>query len=143
MRGRLVIGRRKQLPPELAGRYDAFLRVLDEIEPAKAGLADVLPGTRLPGRPLTDAVGEYRERLGRASVAMPAWRCPELDTEWVACADGLSTALEMADRLLALPVEPEGFEGLLGTVEQLLDPLDPFVAAAEGFRSLRRRGATD
>jgi hypothetical protein len=32
-----------------------------------------------------------------------------------------------------------GFEGLLGAVEQLMDPLDPFVAASERFRRLRQR----
>ena len=130
--------RRKQLPADLAKRFAAFGAVLSEIEPAKAGVADVLPGTRLPGRPLRDAVAEYVERLGRAVAAMPAWRCPPLETEWVACDDGLVLALERGHRLLSMDQDPVGFEALLGTVEQLMDPLDPFVAAAERFRSLRR-----
>jgi hypothetical protein len=62
-----------------------------------------------------------------------------VEAEWTACSHGLALALERADRLLALEEDPVGFEGLLGTVEQLLDPLDPFVAADERFRSLRRR----
>ncbi len=134
-----MIGRRKELPPDLAERFEAFQMVLDQIEPAKAGLADVLPGTRLPGRPLNDAVAEYAERLGRARTSMPAWRCPEVETEWVACDGGLILGLDRAGRVLDTDEDPAGFEGLLGTVEQLLDPLDPFVAAAERFRKLRRR----
>ena len=134
-----MIGRRKELPPELAEPYAAFHRVLDEIEPAKSGVTDVLPGTRLPGRPLNDAVGEFRERLERAAVSMPRWRCHEVEAEWSACAEGLAVALERADRLLGLDEDPVGFEGLLGTVEQLLDPLEPFGAAEQRFRSLRRR----
>ena len=134
-----MIRRRKQLPPELAARYEAFQAVLEEVEPAKAGVADVLPGTRLPGRPLRDAVGEYRERLVRAERAMGAWRSPEVERDWIACSEGLDVAVDRATRLLALETDPEGFEGLLGTVEQLLDPLEPFAAAAERFRSLRRR----
>jgi hypothetical protein len=135
-----VIGRRRrELPPALADRYTAFRHVLDELEPAKAGLTDVLPGTRLPGRPMNDAVGEFREGLRRARVHMPAWRCPEVETEWRPCSDGLELALERADRVLALERDPVGFEGLLGTVEQLLDPLEPFADAEERFRSLRRR----
>jgi hypothetical protein len=134
-----VIGRRKELPAALRPSYVAFQRVLDEIEPAKSGLADVLPGTRLPGRPLTDAVGEYRDRLQRAVSGMPGWRCPELESEWTACAAGLALGVDRAVRVLALDDDPVGFEGLLGTVEQLMDPLDPFVAAEERFRSLRRR----
>jgi hypothetical protein len=134
-----VIGRRKELPRELVEPYAAFLRVLDEIEPAKSGIADVLPSTRLPGRPLNDAVSEYRERVRRAATAMPTWRCPAVEVEWAACAEGLVEARDRAERVLALEEDPIGFEGLLGTVEQLMDPLDPFVAADERFRSLRRR----
>lgn len=136
-----MIGRRKELPEYLRGPYRAFHAVLEEIEPAKAGIADVLPSTRLPGRPLNDAVGEYRTRLKRATTAMPGWRCPEMDGEWTACADGLALGIDRATRLLAIDDDPAGFEGLLGAVEQLMDPLDPFAAAEERFRSLRRRRA--
>jgi hypothetical protein len=133
-----MIGR-KVLPPELVGPFDAFQRVLEEIEPAKAGVADVLPGTRLPGRPLNDAVAEYRARLERARQLMPAWRCAPLEPEWRACDEGIEVALDRAARLLHRDRDPEAFEGLLGTAEQLLDPLEPFAAAAERFRTLRRR----
>lgn len=134
-----MIGRRRELPAELVEPYAAFQRALDEIEPAKAGLADVLPTTRLPGRPLNDAVGEYRERLERAEPLMDAWRCPEVEEWWRECADGLALGIDRARRLLAMDEDPQGFEGLLGTVEQLLDPLDPFAAAEEHFGSLRIR----
>jgi hypothetical protein len=136
-----VIGRRKELPEGPRAPYQAFLAVLEQLEPAKAGIADVLPTTRLPGRPLRDAVEEYRDRLARAHPLMPAWRCDEVRDEWEACARGLAEALCRADRLLAQPEDPVGFEGLLGTVEQLLDPLDPFGSAAERFWHLRRRGS--
>jgi hypothetical protein len=134
-----VIGRRKKLPSELRAPYEAFHEVLLEIEPAKAGLADVLPSTRLPGRPLNDAVDEYRTRLVRATSKMAAWRRPELEDLWRACTDGLTHGIDRATRLLERETDPAGFEGLLGTVEQLMDPLDPFAAAEERFRSLRRR----
>ena len=134
-----MIGR-KELPAHLLAPYRAFLAVLEEVEPAKAGLADVLPGTRLPGRPLRDAVVEFRDRLGRAQGLMAAWRCPEVEPQWQACQRGLQEALDRADRLLGSSHDPEAFGGLLGAVEQLMDPLDPFVAAGERFRKLRRRG---
>jgi hypothetical protein len=134
-----VIGRRKELPAHLRAPAEAFQAVLAEIEPAKAGIADVLPGTRLPGRPLNDAVGEYRTRLRRATLAMDAWRCPDLEVAWQACVEGLAVGIDRATRLLELDEDPTGFEGLLGTVEQLMDPLDPFASAEERFRALRRK----
>jgi len=134
-----MIGRRKELPASLAAPFAAFHAVVDEIEPAKAGIADVLPSTRLPGRPLHDAVEAYLVRLRRALALMPDWRCPEVDDIWLQCMEGLALGLERAERLLGMDQDPVGFEGLLGTVEQLMDPLDPFATAEDRFRSLRRR----
>ena len=134
-----MIGRRKELPAYLRAPHEAFQAVLEEIEPAKAGIADVVPSTRLPGRPLNDAVDEYRTRLRRAAAIMAAWRCPDLEDAWQACAEGVSVGIDRATRLLETHDDPAGFEALLGTVEQLMDPLDPFAAAEEGFRALRYR----
>jgi hypothetical protein len=131
--------RRKELPADLLLAFLAFSEVLAAIEPAKAAVADVLPGTRLPGRPLNDAVAEYRAGLERAHTGMAAWRRPELEVEWAACAAGLRAGADRAERLLAADEDPEGFEALLWTVQGLIEPLDPFVAAAERFRALRVR----
>jgi hypothetical protein len=134
-----VIGRRKELPRELEPAFRAFGVVVDAIEPAKAAVADVLPGTRLPGRPLRDALAEYRAGIERAGRGMAAWRRPEVEDEWQACAAGLHIAEVRATALYGHEDDPEGFEALLGTVQGLIEPLDPFVTAAERFRSLRRR----
>jgi hypothetical protein len=131
--------RRKELPPELEPAFRAFSDVLDAIEPAKAAVADVLPGTRLPGRPLNDALAEFRAGVDRASALMAAWRRPELETEWHACATGLEVAGDRATALVGHEEDPAGFEGLLGIVQDLIEPLDPFVSAAERFRALRVR----
>ena len=131
--------RRKALPDELLPSLRAFHVVLDEIEPAKAGLTDVVPGTRLSGRPLQDALEEFVARLTRARNAMPAWRRPELEDEWSACRDGLEIALLGATELLEDDYEAAGFGSLLEVVERSLDPLEPFARAEERFASLRRR----
>lgn len=131
--------RRKELPEELQPAFRAFSEVVDAIEPAKAAVADVLPGTRLPGRPLHDALAEYRAGVERAQAGMGAWRRPEVETEWRACAVGLERAAEHAAALAGQEDEPAGFEGLLWTVQELIEPLDPFVSAAERFRGLRVR----
>ncbi|HEX9298573.1 MAG TPA: hypothetical protein VF968_00390 [Actinomycetota bacterium] len=131
--------RRKVLPDALVPSFRAFHAVLDEIEPAKSGLTDVVPGTRLPGRPLDDALEEFVARLSRARSVMPAWRRPELEDEWAACRDGIATAMNRATQVLDDGYEAVGFESLLGLVERLLDPLEPFADAEERFASLRRR----
>ena len=129
--------RRRRLPAELEPVRDAFDAVLGEVEPAKAALTDCMPSTRLPGRPLPDALAEYEAHLERARALMAPWREPRLETEWDACDTGLADALALARRLREEAPELGGFEGLLGAVESLMDPLDPFEAAAARFRALR------
>jgi hypothetical protein len=129
--------RRRRLPDALAPAFEAFERVLGDVEPAKQALTEVMPTTRLPGRPLPDALAEFEERLAAAQGVMPAWRRPETESEWAACATGIDDALGRARRLREEAPDLGGFEGLIWTVEHLLDPLDPFEAAAERFRSLR------
>jgi hypothetical protein len=131
--------RRKELPAELEPAFRAFCDVLEAIEPAKAAVADALPGTRLPGRPLNDALVEYQAAIQHAHERMAAWRRPELEAEWDECAAGLRVGADRAAALLGADGDPEGFEALLWAVQALIEALDPFVAAAERFRSLRVR----
>ena len=132
-----MIFRRRELPADLAPADQAFRLVLEELEPAKAGLSDVLPGTRMPGRPLHDALEEFATRLERAAALMPGWRRPELDDVWLRCQAGLQRARELAGTLLREAPDVAGFEQLLGLVEELLDPLEPFADAEDRFRGLR------
>jgi hypothetical protein len=53
--------------------------------------------------------------------------------------DGLAIALDRATQLLDDAYEASGFGSLMGVVEGLLDPLEPFAQAEERFASLRRR----
>ena len=133
----MTIFRRKRLPPEFEAPYESFRRVLAEVEPAKDGLTEVMPTTRLPGRPLPDALREFEVRLERARVEMPAWRRPESEREWLACAEGIDEALALARRFREEAPDLGGFEGLIWAVEELMRPLEPFQAAAGRFRSLR------
>lgn len=131
--------RRRRLPPELEASYAAFVLVLDEVEPAKAALADVMPTTRMPGRSLPDALIEFEERLRRAGDQMPGWRVGPLQDEWSACATGLDAALARARSLREDAPDLGGFEGLIWAVERLMGPLEAFAGAAARFRSLGAR----
>ena len=133
----MIVFRRKRLPEALHGPHEAFERVLGDVEPAKAALTEVMPTTRLPGRPLPDALAEFDERLGLAHEAMPAWRLAETEEVWLACDAGIEESLARSARLREDAPDLGGFEGLIWAVETLLAPLDPFEAAAERFRALR------
>ena len=131
--------RRKRLPPAMEDASAAFLAVLAEIEPSKAALTEVMPTTRMPGRPFPDALSELEDHLERAASLMPAWRRDEVEDVWRACDAGLAQARSTARRFREDAPELGGFEGVIGAVEELLTPLEPFREGAERFRRLRTR----
>lgn len=131
--------RRKQLPPELEAPFAAFRRVLDQIEPARAALTEVMPTTRSPGRSLPDALLEFEEGVTRARTLMPRWRADAVEAEWKVCDQGIDEALRRARRLREEAPELGGFEGLIWAVEELLGPLEGFASAASRFRELGAR----
>jgi len=133
-----VIFRKRSLPPDLADALESFHAVLGVLEPAKATLTEVIPGSRVPGRPADEAVRVFAEGLRRAQPRMPAWRRPALEAEWQACEQGVGRSIELADGFLDGGRTPVGFEGLLGLVGGLLDPLEPFADAERRFGELRR-----
>jgi hypothetical protein len=129
--------RRRALPPELAPARVSFDRVLAELEPAKVALSDALPGARMPGRPLVEALGAFEEHARAAAEAMPGWRCEQLEDDWLACETGLAAARDRARRLREEAPDVAGFEALLDLVQDLLDQLEPFASAAARFQALR------
>jgi len=131
--------RRKRLPPELEVSFAAFCRVLDQIEPAKAALTEVMPTTRLPGRSLPDALLEFEEGVARGRALMPGWRADAVEPAWAACDLGIDEALRRARRLREEAPELGGFEGLIWAVEELLHPLEVFASADARFRELGAR----
>jgi hypothetical protein len=134
-----VILRRKRSTPEVQASFDAFHAVLKHLEPAKSALTDVMPTTRMPGRPLPDALAEFEEGLLRAEAVMPRWRAAALEPEWLACERGLEEACGRARRFREDAPELGGFEGLIWAVEELMSPLDVFATAADRFRELGAR----
>ncbi len=134
-----MILRRRRASPEVRASFEAFHDVLAHLEPAKAALADVMPSTRMPGRPLPDALAEFEDGLARADAVMPRWRTPELEPEWEACVRGLAASRQRARRFREEAPELGGFEGLIWAVEELMTPLDAFASAAERFHRLGAR----
>lgn len=132
-----MILRRRRLPEHLQEPLRAFEALVPELQRAKAALIESVPGTRLPGRPLAETLAEFEERLRAVADGMSCWRAPGLEEVWRASSRGLGEALELAERVRTGAQEPGGFEGLIGLVEELLAPLEPFSDVANRFRELR------
>jgi hypothetical protein len=130
--------RRKSLPDDLVGSLDALRVVVVEVETGKRAMTGTVPSTRSAGTPLAEGIHELESRLVAAQELMPAWRHPDLETEWRACDEGIAESLDRARRLREDPPELAGFEGLIWAVDRLLEPLEAFEAAADRFRTLRR-----
>ena len=130
--------KRKKLPHELQGSLVALREVVGEVEAGKDAMTGTVPSTRSAGTPLAEGVLELERRLATAQTFMLDWRHPDLEDEWLACDAGIRESLDRARRLREDPPELGGFEGLIWAVDQLLEPLEAFEAAAERFRTLRR-----
>lgn len=129
---------RRRLPERLRAPARSFDDLVPALERAKAALADAVPGTRMPGRPLAEALWAFETGLREVEDRMDAWRAREVETEWVAAQAGLAESLGLAERLRIGDTEPRGFEELIGVVGDLLAPLEGFEAAEARFRELRR-----
>ena len=130
--------RRKRLPEELRAPARAFDDLVAVLERAKAALTEAVPGTRMPGRALGEALWAFETDLREVRDAMDGWRVRETEAEWAAASVGLDESLGLAHRLRTEGSEPDGFEGLIGVVGDLLAPLEAFEPAAARFRELRR-----
>jgi hypothetical protein len=84
----------------------------------------------------------FEAGLAAASQLMPFWRREEVEAVWIACDQGLRRSSSSSAKAQQTS-PPAGFEGLLGLVQGLLDPLEPFAAAEARFVALRRRGRKD
>jgi hypothetical protein len=129
----------RRLPEHLHPALDGFRAVVEHVERAKGSMTDAVPTTRLPGRPLAEALLDFEDELAAAQAEMPRWRTEDLETEWSACQRALERARDDAEELRLAADAPAGFEALIGTIGDLLAPLDAFAAAADRFRDLRRR----
>lgn len=111
--------------------------VLPPLERARSALTESVPGTRRPGRPLAETLLEFEEGLREVQRRMASWRTPEVQDAWNRASAGLDEALALAERARLAAPQPDGFEGLIGLLGDLLAPLEPFGEAAESFRDLR------
>lgn len=129
--------RRKRLPEELLAPYDAFRGAVRHVERAKEELTAAVPTTRLPGRPLAEALLAFEDELREAERRMEAWWHPAVREVWERCRSALAEVRAKAERLRLEAPGPGGFEELVGLVDDLLAPLEAFEEASVRFLDLR------
>jgi hypothetical protein len=132
-----VILRRKRLPDHLEAPTRALDELIPSLERARAALTESVPGTRLPGRPLAESLSEFEDGLREVRARMGGWRVSEVEQAWLDASAGLDEAMVLAERVRTDGVPPQGFEGLIGLIGDLLAPLDAFERAIVRFRELR------
>ena len=107
--------RRKGVPEELRPAFESFRATVRTVDEAKRCMTAVVPTTRLPGRPLAEALAEFETLLCRARNEMDAWNAPEVRHEWRPADRAIADSQDRARRLRARASVPEGFETLIST----------------------------
>jgi hypothetical protein len=129
----------RRLPERLRPALDGYREVLGHVDRAGRALTDAVPTTRLPGRPLAEALLAFEDELAAAERSMPSWRADGLEAVWRSCSGAIAEARRRAERLRLGAGEPRGFEGLIGSIGDVLAPLEAFELAGQRFRVLARR----
>jgi hypothetical protein len=127
-------------PPEAVEAFAGFRATLVAVEEARATLMLGVPSGRSPRLPLAEALFGFERGLAEARDRMAGWRgpasaAPEVLEAWDGCEAALREAGRRAERL-RVEAGPGGYEELVPLLEDLLDPLGAFEAAAGRFRSL-------
>lgn len=123
------------MPAEIAGAAANFRRVFDGVNEARDILLLGVPSGRTPLLPLAEALAGFEAGLATASDEMPEWRSADLEPEWLACRSALDRAMTAAEGL-RLGASPLGYEALAPMLDEVLEPLEAFDAAAFRFRRL-------
>lgn len=109
----------------------AVRSVLTAVEEAKEAAVSAVPNPRGQARPLAQALFEFEQRLHEARTRMASW--PDGGPERAACERGLDESLRRVEALRVGAPELT-YESLLTEIAELIDPLEPFEAAARALR---------
>lgn len=129
---------RRRVPEDVARSLRAFEAIVPALDRARSALTASVPSTRLPGRPLAEALLEFEEALDEIAAGMDAWRAPDVGEVWLRCDRAVLEARRLAERVRTEAPRPAGFESLIALIGDLLAPLDAFDDASERLRELRR-----
>src|SRR5699024_11195185 len=77
----------KQMPHDLAPAWEAFQAQAERVEKARTTLLDALPVGRSFPVPVSVGLDVLTETLDAVEPDLPEWRRPEVEQQWLDCAE--------------------------------------------------------
>lgn len=134
-----IVFRRKQLPADLAEPWAVFSAQAERVEAARQALLRCLPVGRVDPAPIPVGLDLLRDELAAVQHELERWRVPQVDSQWRACATGLTEALDHIEPTRATAARTDELEALLDAVTDVVEPLDVWRDAERRWHSLRTR----
>lgn len=131
--------RRKTVPEALRPAWGAFAEQAQRVEQARRAVLRCLPVGRVQPAPVTAGLGVLRAELAVVAAAMPAWRVPEVASQWQACRAAVDQSLRALERAHRAATDAAELEELLSAVADVVHPLDVWGEAERRWRALRVR----
>jgi hypothetical protein len=129
-----VFQRKPALPDELLPAWGAFLDCAEVIEGGRRLLLGTLPTGRVEPAPIGVGLDALDGAIDDARGWMPGWELPEVAGEWGDCHEALDEAQAAIPQVREVAATTGELEELLGSVEDVIAPLDAFADAERAFR---------
>lgn len=129
---------RKQIPEHLRAPHEAFEQQAERVETARTALLGCMPTGRVAPAPVPVGLELLRDELLAIQTELDAWRVPEVEDRWRACARSVEVALERIPEGLERSRHTDDTGVLLNVVAGVVGPLDTWASAERAWRKLRR-----
>lgn len=132
-----MILRRKTMPERLREPHAAFEAQAERVETARKALLSCLPTGRVARAPVPVGLELLRDELLAVREELEAWRVPEIEERWQACAKAVDLALERIPEGVERAQETDEGGVLLNVVSGIVGPLDTWASAERAWLKLR------
>lgn len=136
-RAAAMILRRKTMPERLREPHAAFEAQAERVETARKALLSCLPTGRVGRAPVPVGLELLRDELVEVRAELEAWRVPEIEERWQACARAVDLALERIPEGLQRAQDTDEAGVLLNVVSGIVGPLDTWASAERAWLKLR------
>lgn len=129
--------RRKTMPERLREPHAAFQAQAQRVEDARKALLGCLPTGRVAAAPVPVGLELLADELAEVRAELDAWRVPEIEERWQACAKAVDLALERIPPGLERARATDEAGVLLNVVSGIVGPLDTWASAERAWLRLR------